>query len=420
MNMSLPSSGESTLSGPQRRSLLLVMLFAPSHPLSLETLAAATRASLEDTLRDIGCLKDELNHIHRLHLVSDSDSRYYLKGTVLNKRICLIEGMRRAIRLCPEKITDEFTGWLENSLQRLPPALQLPANRIDDTVDELSRLLKPNNAGADKLFLGLFLRVLLIECAEQQHPDFNQHQLKWLTQKHEQQIVARLFSDWPLPQAELYALTLLVSLSNTPHHLHSSSDSDGRLNRAVEQVVHRFEGLASMAFRQHEMLVSQLFSHLSAALERCHFQVGIDSSLQEEVEEKYPRLLRTTRAAVLPLEAEYRIRFSREEMGLIAVIFGAWLMQESDIQEKQLLILTRSQGVQEKKLELQIRELTLLPLNIRFQSVEDFQSAGAPKNTRLVITTFALPLPLFSPPLVHVRLPLGQAQQQRIRQLLEN
>lgn len=70
--------------------------------------------------------------------------------------------------------------------------------------------------------------------------------------------------------------------------------------------------------------------------------MGIDSSLQSEVEEKYPSLLRATRAAMIPLAAEYRIRFSREEMGLIAVIFGAWLMQETDLQEKQVVILSQS------------------------------------------------------------------------------
>ncbi len=121
----------------------------------------------------------------------------------------------------------------------------------------------------------------------------------------------------------------------------------------------------------------------------------------------------------MPFEATYRIRFSREEMGLLAVIFGAWLMQDNDLQEKQVVILTKSEGEQEKLLELQIRELTLLPLNIKFQPLNEFQTQGAPKNTALIVTSFAMPLPLFSPPLMLVRLPLAQAQQERIRQLLE-
>lgn len=123
---------------------------------------------------------------------------------------------------------------------------------------------------------------------------------------------------------------------------------------------------------------------------------------------------------MIPLEAEYRIRFSREEMRLIAVIFGAWLMQETDLQEKQGVILSQSAGEQERKLELQIRELTLLMLIIKFQSVTEIQARGAPKNTVLVITPFQMQLPLYSPPLLQVRIPLPQAQRQRIRDLLES
>jgi len=89
------------------------------------------------------------------------------------------------------------------------------------------------------------------------------------------------------------------------------------------------------------------------------------------------------------------------------------------LQEKQVVILTNSEGDKEKNLELQIRELTLLPLNIKFQSLVEFQVRGAPKNTVLVISPFTLPLPLFSPPLILVRLPLVQSQQERIRKLLE-
>lgn len=155
-------------------------------------------------------------------------------------------------------------------------------------------------------------------------------------------------------------------------------------------VISRFAQLSGRTFPHEGPLAEQLFFHLSAALERCHFHMGIDSSLQSEIEEKYPSLLRATRSAMIPLEAEYRIRFSREEMGLIAVIFGAWLMQETDLQEKQVVILSQSVGEQERKLKLQIRELTLLPLNIKFQSVTELQARGAPKNTVLVITPFQM------------------------------
>jgi hypothetical protein len=40
----------------------------------------------------------------------------------------------------------------------------------------------------------------------------------------------------------------------------------------------------------------------------------------------------------------------------------------------------------EQALEQQLRELTLLPLNIKYQSVERFQKEGAPKEVTLIVT----------------------------------
>jgi hypothetical protein len=50
------------------------------------------------------------------------------------------------------------------------------------------------------------------------------------------------------------------------------------------------------------------------------------------------------------------------------VIFGAWLMQKADLHEKQVVLLTRENCELEQALEMQLRELTLLPLNIKYLS----------------------------------------------------
>ncbi|MFW8211337.1 PRD domain-containing protein, partial [Klebsiella pneumoniae] len=86
-------------------------------------------------------------------------------------------------------------------------------------------------------------------------------------------------------------------------------------------------------------LIRQLFAHLGPAIERCHFAIGIDNLLQDEVTRKYPRLVRTSRKALESFQLEYQIRLSEEEIGLVAVTFGAWLMQGNALQEKQILLL---------------------------------------------------------------------------------
>ena len=79
------------------------------------------------------------------------------------------------------------------------------------------------------------------------------------------------------------------------------------------------------------------------------------------------------------LGAEFGLRFSDEEMSLVAVIFGAWLMQESDLHEKQVVLLTGEDKSCEELIEQQLRELTLLPLNIRYLTLQAFQKRGAPR-----------------------------------------
>ncbi len=160
----------------------------------------------------------------------------------------------------------------------------------------------------------------------------------------------------------------------------------------------------------------QLYTHLTQALDRCHFGIGIDNSVALDVTKLYPRLLRTTQQALTGFETRYDLRFSQEEVSLVSVIFGAKLMQGSALQEKKVLLITGDNA----RLEQQIREISLLPINIKYQDMVHFQRNGASRDIALVISPYETSLPLYSPPLIHAELPLSEHQQQRIRALLES
>ncbi len=104
----------------------------------------------------------------------------------------------------------------------------------------------------------------------------------------------------------------------------------------------------------------------------------------------------------------------------MAVIFGAWLMQESDLHEKQVVLLIGEDKACEELIEQQLRELTLLPLNIRYVTLQSFQKEGAPREAALVVTPYTTALPLFSPPLIHAVEALNAQQQEHIRAMLES
>lgn len=135
--------------------------------------------------------------------------------------------------------------------------------------------------------------------------------------------------------------------------------------------------------------------------------------LLEEVVRKYPRLMRTTQEALKPLEQEYGVHFSNEEAGTVAISFGARLMQDNALQEKQVLLLTLDNPQLEEEVEYQIRELTLLPLNIKYLPLSDYLRGGAPQGIMLVITPYAAVHSDPHPPLIYTELPLETRQRQR-------
>ena len=267
-------------------------------------------------------------------------------------------------------------------------------------------------------------------CLLQHHlgltPDFTHEQQRWTQQAAEFALAQEIVRHWQrrvasTPHAgEQLFLTLLFMLLKTPDPIRDSDRQDRRLHLAIDRLIHRFQDLAGRPFSDDQGLSDQLYIHLSQALIRSVFAIGIDSTLTEEVTRLYPRLLRTTQAALSEFEEAWHIRFNEEETGLIAVIFGAWLMQKSDLHEKQVLLLTDDNPAIEEALEQQLRELTLLPLNIKYQSVERFQKEGAPKGVTLIVTPYATALPLFSPPLIHAENYFTERQQQHICAMLED
>lgn len=129
-------------------------------------------------------------------------------------------------------------------------------------------------------------------------------------------------------------MALLFSMLQVPNPLQDAHQRDRQLRLAIVRLVQRFREQGNVRFYDEQGLCDQLYTHLAQALRRSLFTIGIDNTLPEEFSRLYPRLVRTTRAALAGFESEYNVRFSDEESGLVAVIFGAWLMQANEINEK--------------------------------------------------------------------------------------
>lgn len=422
--MSLPSPEPSAFSSPQRHCHLLLLLYLPELPVTLEVMSQINGVDRSVTRQDIAEVEAEIQRYHRLALYQDTAGKWQISGAELDQRLCLFHWLRRALRLTPDFVQQHFAPQVKQQLRlkQIEKALYDERNLLA-LVQHCGQKLARQFTERDRQFLQLLMQHSL---CRQSRTEFNDAQQRWLAAKIEHQVAEEVVRHWQkrcktAPDgSETWLFALLFSQMYAPSADDARHDYEHQLLGAVRQLIDRFQLLSGMHFSDDKGLADQLYTHLAQALERSLFGVGIDNSLTEEVTRLYPKLLRTTQAAVAEFEQQYQLTFSQEEMGLIAIIFGAWLMQESALQEKQVLLLTDKDAELEREVEQQVRELTLLPLNIKYLDVAEYQRSSAPKGIALVITPYATPLPLYSPPLIHAELPLQPHQQQRIRQLLES
>ena len=416
----------SVLSSPQRRCQALLMLYLPGHSITAEYIGMVNNVDVSTARQDVIEAGEEVERYHRLAIATQADGCYRIEGTTLDLRLCLLHWLRRALRLCPHFVTHHFTPALKTQLKQL----MIPRTLYDETnlqalVNRCARSLQRDFECRDVQFLRLYLQYCLLQHHQGESPIFSTLQSAWTQSTLEYQMAADIVNHrqrrvMQTPNRnEQHFLALLFMLLKVPNPQFDGREQDQQLHLAIARLVDRFQHEAHCHFTNERSLHDQLYVHVAQALNRCVFEIGIDHHLPEEIHRLYPRLIRTTRTALSDFETRYTLHFSDDEAALIAVIFGAGLMQESELHEKQVVLLTGDNPALEQEIEQQLRELTLLPLTVKYLTVNVFQKEGAPKNSTLVISPYAIALPLFSPPLIHAEQPLSEHQQQHICKILE-
>lgn len=416
----------SVLSSPQRRCQALLMLYLPGHSITPEYIGKVNNVDVSTVRQDLVDAGLEIERYHRLAIATLANGCYRIEGTNLDQRLCLLHWLRRALRLCPHFVAHHFTPAIKTQLKQLKIARTLyDETNLEALVNRCARGLQREFESRDGQFLRLYLQYCLLQHNQGLSPEFSVLQSAWTQSTMEYQISADIVRHWqrrvmqtPNPN-EQHFLALLFMLLRIPNPHYDGRDQDRQLHLAVSRLVDHFGERAGCRFTDEQSLHNHLYVHLSQALNRCVFNIGIDNNLPEEIHHLYPRLIRTTREALTDFEARFALRFSDNEVALIAVIFGAGLMRESELHEKQVVLLTGDNPALEQEIEQQLRELTLLPLNVKYLAAQTFQTEGAPKDSTLIISPYAIALPLFSPPLIHAEQPLSEHQQQHICKILE-
>lgn len=419
---SVPQLLSQPLSGQQRRCHMLLMLFMPASTVQLDTISQFNRVGQPTTRQDIAEVANEIQRFYHLQLSAHADNSCLIEGNRLDKRLCLIHWLRRGVRYCPEFVEHHFAPSLYDALSW---DNRLISEDLPKIIAQCEPYLSRQLNEKDRQFLQLYLAYCAWENRQHAPPELSLTQQYWLTRKPALAAADSLFDSFnpllsnPLDRVERDVLILMLTMIKAHSYHSTQSAEDSRLLNAIDQLVLHFQQLSGMTLGNNKILMSQLFAHLAPAIERCYFNIGIDNSSLEEVNRQYPRLLRTTQQALIAFEQEYQIQFSADEVALIAISFGACLMQENALQEKQILLLTRNNTDLEQQVEQQIRELTLLPLHIKYLPHDVYLQSGAPSGTVVVLTPYAVQQPESTPPLIQVSLPINEQQNKQLRSLLD-
>mgnify|MGYP000322956673 CR=1 FL=1 len=129
----------SVLSSSQRRCQVLLMLYLPDAVVTAQSIIAANGVDDAMARQDIAETRDEIQRYHRLDIVTHHDGSYRIEGAVIDQRLCLLHGLRRALRLCPHFIAHHFTPALKTQLKLQGIARTL----YDDT--NLQALVNPDD-----------------------------------------------------------------------------------------------------------------------------------------------------------------------------------------------------------------------------------------------------------------------------------
>lgn len=423
--LSQPSLPISELSRAQRHSYLILRLLLAEHPLMLSDCDFSDTQAKAFHHQEATPLAATLSRVCQLTLNSLPGGRYSLSGTELHRRMGFFSHLRRLLRQVPQCITEDLAPRITRRLLQQYPQLQsLCTVRLGQLLPVV--LCSDHESLLRDQRRRLLALLVLFSLGSSTEVSFTIRQQQWLSDKpgltEAHQISEYCLRQGAPPgkvtQDETLFLVLLFAMMTTPFAGALITRQQQRIMASARQLIRCFSHASDVTFREDPTLEARLYCHLSLALERNYFSVGLEDQHLCELIAQYPAMFRQTSKALRPVEQTFAVSFSAPETLLIALILVAAAMQACGYEERQLVILTDDQPQQEKEIERCLREALLLPVTFHYQSLSSFYKDGAPRGVALVVSPYSVRLPLYSPPVIHTPLPISEHQYESIRQIL--
>lgn len=284
-------------------------------------------------------------------------------------------------------------------------------------------VLKENKEGylqrmAESSFIGLVihLTIAIERMINHENIDIDSHlfeELKSDEDYDKAKVLAEYMEDEfeiDFPDAEI-AYILMHLKGAKLRYLDSSLDDDLQvlvkdydIKRMVEMVIRRYEQITGISLIDDEVLETGMITHLRPALTRMYYHLEIRNPLLQQIKEQYAEVYENSKRACDVIEAELKQKVPEDEIGYLAMHFGAAierLNQRMQVNRTIRIGVVCASGIGISSL-LSSRIRTLFPEihQVKPLAMEDVK-AGIENEVDLLVTTLVLKQQLLPSVYVH-------------------
>lgn len=428
---------EQVFSQESRQNLLLIELLKSREPKKLFYFADLLKVSEATISNDMDKIEDWF-HQRKLELVRKPGYGVYVLGGENSFRKAIVDFLYQTYEHedLVQLIQNDFFQVL-NETENPMPAKML--GLIDkDILLKVSLILKDYETFLEKrlaegAFMGLMIHLAIaVQRIKRGESIFmNSVVLDSLRQDPQFETaggiaksIAKMF-DIQVPDDEIGYITMHLKgsklKSSAMSEQHDFIISNFELSRTTAKMIKAFKALSGYDFKDDEKLLIGLASHLRPALTRMKMGLDIRNPLLEKIKEMYPEIYAMTQQTASLLVGKYEIQVPEEEVGFLAMHFGAAIERFRKNQQSDKIArvgVVCSSGIGTSSL-LASRLTKLIPkIELVGQFSKEDVLAGSLNNYNIDCLISTIPLETTDYPSIIVNPLLMEGDIERIKQVL--
>jgi ascorbate PTS system EIIA or EIIAB component len=372
------------LTKEERLAVIYLYLFIRNESISSMHLTQLLQVSKNTVTADLK-IANELNSAFMVEICYTRKRGYHLQGTEFDKRVLGMHYISRLIHVPYfEKLVDYLLreknrhisyGYILNTLKLVEK--QFALNFVEERLHQFA----------------FFLIFYYYRQREKKFVQFHSDEGTILKKDPMSKVAIQLSHLLHLEkeETELCYLTIqLLGLSYLGSSSIQNSDQD-LLFKLCKQLVIDFESKACIVFEKRDQVVHTLYQHIKPAYFRMKYRIPVDNPILNQIKSEHKELYAIVKEMLHSIEVLLRVTIPEEEIGFIALHFGAFLEKpKQTIPKKKKAVVICPSGISSSLMVKHQLESLFSEINIeKAMSLREFQ-VGNCEHYDLVFSTVKL------------------------------